>query len=105
TSRRRHTRFSRDWSSDVYSSDLSRNRVMRLNMETWNPWSSASAAVVCSTMVAAGENQVHRGREPGQQALRHRNHSDTVHVHCHEIGRASCRERVSVTAGDGAPEG
>src|SRR5690606_40084824 len=26
TSRRRHTRFSRDWSSDVCSSDLSRHR-------------------------------------------------------------------------------
>src|SRR5690606_40486393 len=27
SSRRRHTRFSRDWSSDVCSSDLSKNRV------------------------------------------------------------------------------
>src|SRR5690606_40540430 len=28
SSRRRHTRFSRDWSSDVCSSDLARDRVL-----------------------------------------------------------------------------
>src|SRR5690606_15055632 len=36
SSRRRHTRFSRDWSSDVCSSDLPRQRVTHLpQIDVW----------------------------------------------------------------------
>src|SRR5690606_40489080 len=34
SSRRRHTRFSRDWSSDVCSSDLAATGIRRLNRDT-----------------------------------------------------------------------
>src|SRR5690606_40118798 len=34
SSRRRHTRFSRDWSSDVYSSDLTYTNQIRTYMQT-----------------------------------------------------------------------
>src|SRR5690606_39514899 len=39
SSRRRHTRFSRDWSSDVCSSDLTLGRVHRFEsrFERWRP--------------------------------------------------------------------
>src|SRR5690606_40312861 len=39
SSRRRHTRFSRDWSSDVCSSDL---RTMDVNL--FGPWTAAQLA-------------------------------------------------------------
>src|SRR5690606_40834830 len=35
SSRRRHTRFSRDWSSDVCSSDLAGTHALQLQTPTW----------------------------------------------------------------------
>src|SRR5690606_39531910 len=37
SSRRRHTRFSRDWSSDVCSSDLGRGRLVFPSTPRWAP--------------------------------------------------------------------
>src|SRR5690606_41128616 len=42
SSRRRHTRFSRDWSSDVCSSDLGLEHLLSSWAETEQPSSSAS---------------------------------------------------------------
>src|SRR5699024_12049438 len=73
SSRRRHTRSKRDWSSDVCSSDL----------------------------------PAHRSRSPGGPGDRDRwagagaRCATTALTCCHQIGRASCRERVKICAGAG----
>src|SRR5437870_13866326 len=68
SSRRRHTRWPRDWSSDVCSSDLIR-------------------ILVVAELVAAHE----RAREP------HLDLAQEVRGDALEIGRASCRERVEIS--------
>src|SRR5256884_3374313 len=83
SSRRRHTRCSRDWSSDVCSSDLvdtirvrgERPRVVRLEYTEHGP--------ILAEDRARGRAFVVRfvGSEPGTAGYL-------------EIGRASCRERV-----------
>src|SRR5207253_8029821 len=92
SSRRRHTRWPRDWSSDVCSSDLARAgaverpHVHRLGREE-----------------AGGETPV-RGAEPGgpggdrelggREDQRGRElGTPRIPRQRHEIGRASCRER------------
>src|SRR5437870_13159060 len=72
SSRRRHTRWPRDWSSDVCSSDL-RRRPGHSNTFTTGRYSSAPAAALATTSVIPAE-----------------------------IGRASCRERVKVWVVGGA---
>src|SRR5690606_39806140 len=91
SSRRRHTRFSRDWSSDVCSSDLSSLLVLvddefnhvdpvferRLNNESKGEkchFFTRFRYVLCQ-----GEDQASKG-----------------FVVAFEIGRASCRERVEI---------
>src|SRR5687768_17820026 len=82
SSRRRHTRCSRDWSSDVCSSDLAKAKVGILTQGT--PEGKRAAAVLKSELagVGQGDTVVFEYKDPadGQQAS--------------EIGRASCRERV-----------
>src|SRR5690606_40890274 len=97
SSRRRHTRFSRDWSSDVCSSDL-----------LYGP---------TSTLIAVEEAAREQGYFVSVATIR-RYDADTMHrVLEHfmdqsvegivviapqtdvEIGRASCRERVRVQGG------
>ena len=66
SSRRRHTRYWRDWSSDVCSSDLGVERIVP---------------------VAGHEKRRDRDdREPERRGGKHQ--------HDIQIGRASCRERV-----------
>src|SRR5436189_594091 len=94
SSRRRHTRYIGDWSSDVCSSDLSRSALA--------PPSSPARSVV--SHVAPPRSAVRFPRRPrwpgapvgldgGARALR-----DRVRRPClpRQIGRASCRERVSI---------
>src|SRR5439155_11112517 len=83
SSRRRHTRWPRDWSSDVCSSDLTRSftgssraAVPINSVESLKP--SASRARVRSPPV---------GGQPG-----------SIPLCTTEIGRASCRERVIIIA-------
>src|SRR5690606_40948258 len=92
SSRRRHTRFSRDWSSDVCSSDLALEyardgfQIPDFSLLTGKPLAAdmpvlyARARVYASTIDQVGE--VAKGLE--QQGI-------PV-----EIGRASCRERVEM---------
>src|SRR5207253_5324219 len=97
SSRRRHTRWPRDWSSDVCSSDL-RTRspcvtwmfttagVTALTMEEnpWDSWGGTAAAVL--SFNAGGANTSTATTTPAK------------------IGRASCRERGE-DAGVGAGMG
>src|SRR5437660_4772842 len=71
SSRRRHTRWPRDWSSDVCSSDLSTQTAQ------------ANARIGAGTNVAANRG---RNLTLGRNVAINR-----------EIGRASCRERVYIS--------
>src|SRR5439155_5302984 len=77
SSRRRHTRWPRDWSSDVCSSDLSSRRQARAHR-------GELALVVAE---AALQNEA----SPRERRQR-------------QIGRASCRERVWRSGGGGCLE-
>src|SRR5690606_40254867 len=99
SSRRRHTRFSRDWSSDVCSSDL----LSRLRP----PLRKASTRKVAAPGVAVREESAEPagGHHPHRPLLRQPVAQDrTVQQDpCMlEIGRASCRERVQIAVGGGA---
>src|SRR5690606_40368500 len=87
SSRRRHTSFSRDWSSDVCSSDLKKGPFVDLHLakkvqaaaekndrrpiKTWSRRSMVLPDMVGLTIA------IHNGKQ-----------------HVPEIGRASCRESV-----------
>src|SRR3989449_6777774 len=83
SSRRRHTRCSRDWSSDVCSSDLltSTGTAAQLILESPETIVLAPGA---DALVVYGPQNDRDGDVPGIQAA----------VALAEIGRASCRERV-----------
>src|SRR5690606_40123610 len=97
-SRRRHTRFSRDWSSDVCSSDLCYRSGSR----------ACSCGGLCESCVQSDEKRgvvvIQCGKcapavttpEVGllREILRQ---SEAVVTVAHEIGRASCRERVEIS--------
>src|SRR5690606_39887192 len=92
SSRRRHTRFSRDWSSDVCSSDL-----------------VAGVLDALALVVAQGEAFTAEGIDPRNvyaivyEAIAGTPANGAVHLLVHalaqeapmQIGRASCRGRVS----------
>src|SRR5690606_40520567 len=98
------TRFSRDWSSDVCSSDLAASpekpartpgqEIRPEHIKRWGPaWSRRVgwflAKVVWRTTVIGAENVPRTGR-----VLLAANHTGIID----EIGRASCRERVESAA-------
>src|SRR5690606_41100456 len=93
SSRRRHTRFSRDWSSDVCSSDLallgkSGQAVLRV--------ASALEAIHCYSLVhddlpAMDDDDLRRGQPTVHRAF------DEAAAILAEIGRASCRESVTLS--------
>src|SRR2546429_1993146 len=84
SSRRRHTRCSRDWSSDVCSSDLNGKVLMTLGkagvsgpgLDTFDQPTEVAVAPNGDIFVADGH-----GEQPAANARI-------------KIGRASCRERV-----------
>src|SRR5437879_11219329 len=87
SSRRRHTRYIGDWSSDVCSSDLLRNERFpkgdRLGMRIVHP----------KNLHAPFHPEQHHADQLAPQVL-------PVHT-MEEIGRASCRERVKVSTSAG----
>src|SRR2546422_5726315 len=88
SSRRRHTRCSRDWSSDVCSSDL-----MIRHTRCSRDWSSD----VCSSDLLGGELPPRLGRHVpglGREADQEPPALARAESGQDEIGRASCRERV-----------
>src|SRR5690606_39560485 len=94
SSRRRHTRFSRDWSSDVCSSDLGLPTLSMPLPELENLFESqetnSQVVFICQT----GNRSL--------KAVELLKNKDSVHtffslkggVLAWKIGRASCRERV-----------
>src|SRR5699024_11917952 len=95
SSRRRHTRSKRDWSSDVCSSDL-----------TLREASEKDFAGTLRRVAEMGYDGVELAGYGGLTALEVREVLDTYglraaacHVPLHEIGRASCRGRVSSLGG------
>src|SRR5690625_5615194 len=77
SSRRRHTRWPRDWSSDVCSSDLGLTEVAWMEPPSVRPNPGCSRCRSCAQV-----RPTTRGRG--------------------EIGRASCREREEISRIDGA---
>src|SRR5690625_7837175 len=96
SSRRRHTRWPRDWSSDVCSSDLALDSAPVGLM----------AALGEDRELAVGEV---RGGEGGagdaQRVVVLVSDDDLVVGDEDQIGRASCRERVESPEGDGSARG
>src|SRR5206468_7016046 len=83
SSRRRHTRSDRDWSSDVCSSDLDAVE--------------ATQRVHTADIVGMTAGQVRYGPFVDEDGLL----VDDGTVFRFEIGRASCRERVEMRGGGG----
>src|SRR2546429_3556031 len=81
SSRRRHTRCSRDWSSDVCSSDLAEES------ERPNIWVEYTMAFLPATPPLSDPGHAEKIETSLMMAMR----PELVDV---EIGRASCRERV-----------
>src|SRR5439155_8288600 len=96
SSRRRHTRWPRDWSSDVCSSDLGaaddRDRAVAQGVHLGQP--ARLVARRDEEQIAAGDHEM---RERGVVADEQ---SDPAGMR--EIGRASCRERGEIVVGGGS---
>src|SRR4051794_41940701 len=86
SSRRRHTRWTGDWSSDVCSSDLSE----------W-PWPCVEEPQATLRRMATATRTVTEICESAKRA----SHELAV-ASTEEIGRASCRERVEISGGAGS---
>src|SRR2546429_2460253 len=84
TSRRRHTRCSRDWSSDVCSSDL-------LRYEKLSNFDPDATIIEKMTIVELIDGTRHEGIVPIDRPREYSRISDVLND---KIGRASCRERV-----------
>src|SRR5690606_39579727 len=93
SSRRRHTRFSRDWSSDVCSSDLQDGVEVCA--------SGSASQVLLERMAAAAPPADPHMVERLHRRVLERGAAAGARAVWPEIGRASCRERgeVSVAAG------
>src|SRR2546429_4224699 len=103
-SRRRHTRCSRDWSSDVCSSDL-RPRWMVNEIDGGEPWFGFRAVrdlpglpPEILVIPLPGHTRGHIGVavDTGAGWLLHAGDA------FYEIGRASCRGRVEISVGGGS---
>src|SRR5690606_39942439 len=97
---RRHTRFSRDWSSDVCSSDLSiadlRDVARQGAMRQGRGIAETMYALKAGTLGAVTQLELERRpeiRRGGQFQIKILERR----LVAFEIGRASCRERVWVT--------
>src|SRR5205809_3260884 len=86
SSRRRHTRCSRDWSSDVCSSDLVAHVPKTIDNDL--PLPSDIDTFVFSTACNLGKDLVRNLMQDAATTER------WFFVTVMEIGRASCRERV-----------
>src|SRR5690606_39349779 len=92
SSRRRHTRFSRDWSSDVCSSDLPVTALAYAVLQ------GVGSALHSGALEAWYVDELHR-LEPEAPLQSHLALVDVAQasgmlIGSAEIGRASCRERV-----------
>src|SRR5690606_41100466 len=90
SSRRRHTRFSRDWSSDVCSSDLILEHQADIVLLLVGA-SRQSVVPAHPERESLGDREFRAAQDPGQSLGR-------------QIGRASCRERVELAGVAGSTE-
>src|SRR5690606_40539058 len=102
SSRRRHTRFSRDWSSDVCSSDLKLKDQLRKR--------ESDTEKLMRAFINPGKEIIDKFTDWSSDAHRLRENAEFVDEfidlleRIEEIGRASCRERVESRAVDVAVE-
>src|SRR5206468_7966575 len=89
SSRRRHTRSDRDWSSDVCSSDLE-NRLLA-SPASLGPLDSSSGQEDVQAFTPLAADKLRRLLANVELMLAYE-----LVVLAQEIGRASCRERVEV---------
>src|SRR5690606_39468476 len=95
SSRRRHTRFSRDWSSDVCSSDLLREWVAEQTLEMVRVDQSEG-------LLGRDEKIIAMAKDAAALAQDLEDRADAAGQ---EIGRASCREGVQMcVVGQGIEE-
>src|SRR5205809_2046508 len=80
SSRRRHTRCSRDWSSDVCSSDLPSHGMLIAGGTELLNWFRLGVAAPDHVVDLAGIEELKR-----------------IAIEGDKIGRASCRERVEIS--------
>src|SRR5690606_40107726 len=102
SSRRRHTRFSRDWSSDVCSSDL-----FMLWAEMPQGFDSQKlnrALLPHKIQIAPGSIFSAAGKYRNCIRLNYAEPPSDVIEAAVKIGRASCRERVQVSVNGGTRE-
>src|SRR2546429_8669173 len=111
SSRRRHTRCSRDWSSDVCSSDLVKNFPSELHTMAFRPWHLPpfaeseiySEEAISPDLVTGSSFAGERRTELSDSAAGPRpllkDVYTAVRLFEHKIGRASCRERGEVFGG------
>src|SRR5690606_39759001 len=92
SSRRRHTRFSRDWSSDVCSSDLTDNS---------DRWLRRRMVPIRSRIIATEElpEGLMATLMPKLMMCSETRNLGFYYRPSPEIGRASCRERLQFTLG------
>src|SRR5690606_40349525 len=88
SSRRRHTRFSRDWSSDVCSSDLAVEDIAAAEARP-RAWVQDLQRRTVRTLRELLADELPAGQSADTAAASARP----------EIGRASCRERVWIAVG------
>src|SRR5438067_5170462 len=98
SSRRRHTRSKRDWSSDVCSSDLEleRNRDLLLDLLRRVPRKKRDdrRLDVADVGKCLHGQRPERGDPPGNEERDNQPEKERL-IEGKQIGRASCRERVS----------
>src|SRR5690606_40340009 len=101
--RRRHTRFSRDWSSDVCSSDLTGHHARATDL--LDQLLTKLLLLLLEGVLELGEArlaEVEIGGPAGLVERATRRGDGLLHVPGRrEIGRASCRERVQSPEGAG----
>src|SRR5690606_40652225 len=93
SSRRRHTRFSRDWSSDVCSSDLSSQQLEALTSEQVDALNTAQIGALSSAAFAAMSTDELAVLDSADMAAINAKALSGFSTDS-KIGRASCRERV-----------
>src|SRR5690606_40493473 len=100
----RHTIFSRDWSSDVCSSDLDVTEKVLAERELKELNAQLEARIAARTHDLEDALQrlqdESRVRQAAEESLRHAQKMEAVGQLTGEIGRASCRERGSITSTD-----
>src|SRR5690606_41073399 len=105
SSRRRHTRFSRDWSSDVCSSDLDEFEV-RIVPKSAYPGPGETRAVATLSKIIKRHGIEHARLVMATLAETGNNKAALeAAAFGAEIGRASCREKCSTRGANAQEEG